>query len=426
MIALSGLIDTLLTTKASPRTDVLAIKSEAEIGPPGPALQVGRVANDVRLPSNAALERLLPGAIGEAAYREGSSTRAAKADLSAAARVISALLADEHGDAGPVRGTAPAWTSAKAPDPAALAGTLSQNVSKSGLFYESHLVEFAAGNRTLAQLAEEPQARWSGPGLAVALAAESQTVAPNAAVPLSPAEASQQAVAQDIAPVVDELASNTGKPAAAAGQGGTADMQETKPAAAQSPAADVPVAAEGETRPEAARVHAAYRWGEAPAVMTEAAPERAVAESATTRHAVHAATAALAPVATEMIHPQSVGLVHQQLDLLATSVFRWSGEAWPGVPMQWSIEQEAEERESHAGGEEVARSWSTTVSMHLPNLGVVDVRLSLAGDGVQARLSAVEAVTVARLRADGGALAKRFDAIGLRLQDFQVAGMNPS
>ncbi|MBO9649273.1 MAG: flagellar hook-length control protein FliK [Variovorax sp.] len=425
MIALSGLIDTLLTANASPRMDVLAIKSEAEIGPPGPALPVGKVVNDVRLPSNAALERLVPGAIGDAAYREGASTRAAKADLSAAARLISAVLADVHGDAGPVRGAAPAWTSAKAPDAAALAGTLSQNVSKSGLFYESHLVEFAAGNRTLTQLAAEPQARWSGPGLAVALAAESQMAA-STAVPSSPVEASPQAVAQDIAPVVEELASNTGKPAAAAGQGETAHVQETKPAAAHSPAADAPLAAEGETRPEAARVHAAYRWGEAPAVMTEAVPERAVAESATTRHAVHTATTALAPVATEMIHPQSVALVHQQLDLLATSVFRWSGEAWSGVPMQWSIEQEAEERESHAGSEEVVRSWSTTVSMHLPNLGVVDVRLSLAGDGVHARLNAAEAETVARLRADGGALAKRFDAIGLRLQDFQVAGMNPS
>jgi len=425
MIGLSGLIDTLLAAKTSPRMDVLAIRNEAEIGPPGPVLQVGKVANDVRLPSNAALERLVPGAIGDAAYREGSPTRAAKAELSAAARVISAVLADVHGDAGPVRGSAPVWASTKAPDPGALAGTLSQNVSNSGLFYESHLVEFAAGGRTLAQMAEEPQARWSGPGLAVALAADAQTVVTGAAVLRSESEASQQVVAQGTAAAIDELAANTGKPAMApAGQGGAAEVQEAKAAIAQSPSGDAPRAADGETHAEAARVQAAYRWAEAPAAMTDAMPEHAAAETVTTRHAGHAATAGLAPVAAEMIHPQSVALVHQQLDLLATSVFRWSGEAWPGVPMHWSIEQETDERESHPGSEEAARPWSTTVSMHLPRLGVVDVRLSLVGAGVHARLNAAEADTVARLQADGGALARRFDAIGLRLQDFHVSGMS--
>jgi len=151
-------------------------------------------------------------------------------------------------------------------------------------------------------------------------------------------------------------------------------------------------------------------------------PEEALAETSTVRHAVHAATAGVTPVSNEMIHPQSVALVHQQLDLLATSVFRWNGEAWPGVPMQWSIEQETEEREAHAGSEEAARPWSTTLSMHLPNLGMVDVRLSLAGSGVHARLKAAEAGTAALLRADSGALATRFEAIGLQLQDFQVSG----
>jgi len=42
----------------------------------------------------------------------------------------------------------------------------------------------------------------------------------------------------------------------------------------------------------------------------------------------------------ELIHPQAATVVHQQLDLLATAVFRWSGQAWPQVPMDWSIQQE--------------------------------------------------------------------------------------
>ena len=126
-----------------------------------------------------------------------------------------------------------------------------------------------------------------------------------------------------------------------------------------------------------------------------------------------------------MIHPQAVSLVHQQLDLLASSVFRWNGHAWPDVPMSWSVEEEqqarSDAREGSAAEEEGARRWSTTVSLAFPKLGEVDLRLSLDGPAVQAQLFAREASTVARLRGDTARLAKRFDAAGLQLQQVLVA-----
>jgi hypothetical protein len=42
-------------------------------------------------------------------------------------------------------------------DPAAIAAGLQQSVGKSGLFYESHVAEWAQGTRPLAELAAEPQ-----------------------------------------------------------------------------------------------------------------------------------------------------------------------------------------------------------------------------------------------------------------------------
>ena len=63
MSALAGLVDALLAARLTPRLDVLGIKPETTIGAPGPAIAVGKVANDVRLPSNAALDRQIrPGA----------------------------------------------------------------------------------------------------------------------------------------------------------------------------------------------------------------------------------------------------------------------------------------------------------------------------------------------------------------------------
>lgn len=63
------------------------------------------------------------------------------------------------------------------------------------------------------------------------------------------------------------------------------------------------------------------------------------------------------------------------------------------------------------------------MSLTLPKLGAVDLRLSLAGEMVQAHLAASEAATLARLRSDGGELAPRLAAAGLRLQDLQITAM---
>ncbi|WP_307867321.1 flagellar hook-length control protein FliK [Variovorax sp. E3] len=60
------------------------------------------------------------------------------------------------------------------------------------------------------------------------------------------------------------------------------------------------------------------------------------------------------------------------------------------------------------------------MSLVLPRLGEVDLRLSLAGPGVQAHLSARDTDTMARLRGDAGRLTRRFEAAGLQLQQLQV------
>lgn len=424
MSGLTGLIDALLAAKASPRLDVLAIKTEAQIGAPGAVAQVLKVDNDVRLPSKAALDRLLPGG-SPSLPPAHAAQQPPEAELSVAARVISAVLADLETDAGPVRGTAPAWPSQQAPSAPALASALSQTVAHSGLFYESHLVDFASGSRTLAQMLEEPQARWATP-LAAQRAAEPAAAA---ALPVNPAAVSTLPVA----PAVAQLATPVPETAAPA----VADPKQGAPASsprAASPAAQAGAPADGAApqdadagaSADAARLQAAY--GRSEAARPAPAPETAVSarlEEAAPAHHAAASVARVAVPAAEVIHPQAVSLVHQQLDLLATAVFRWNGEAWPGVAMNWSVEKEAAEPSGEAAVEEGAQRWSTTVSLSLPRLGEVALRLSLAGPGLQARLAASEPGTVTRLRADGRALVRRLEAAGLRVQDLQVAPMEP-
>lgn len=164
-------------------------------------------------------------------------------------------------------------------------------------------------------------------------------------------------------------------------------------------------------------------------VSDERNASRSLGENSAAASSARTAASVAAPA--EMIHPQTVALVHQQLDLLATSVFRWSGQAWPNVPMEWSIHEEADQPGDAPGDQrnderqERPRSWSTTVSLSLPRLGAVDLRLSLTGELVQARLAASETATLARLRNDSGELGPRLEAAGLRLQDLQITAMSP-
>jgi flagellar hook-length control protein FliK len=411
MNKLSGLVDTLLAAKLAPRLELLALQ-QSQVGTDaatGPVVGVQEVVNDIRLPPEMALGRHAPtagtaAAPGQSAPGRPDAAEPTAARLSVAARVIGALLA-EFPDAGPLRGASPMWPSSQQPSAAALAGTLAQTVSASGLFYESHLREFAAGTRTLAQLAQEPQARWAPvrsagleaaaqpPATATAIAAETpKPMLPAVGVPGAPRSPAEAGASEGALP-----------PRAPALQ---AHAETLAPAT------------------DAARVQAAYRRGEAAPPAAPEAPPVPRAEEATPRHAAAAPVQALP--AGEVIHPQAATVVHQQLDLLATAVFRWSGQAWPEVPMTWSIQEEDAKPQGDAPHEPAARSWTTTVSLGLPRLGAVDLRLSLTGSQIQAQLAAREASTAARLRADSNRLVQRFEAAGLRLQELQIAAKDNS
>ncbi|MDM0118185.1 flagellar hook-length control protein FliK [Variovorax arabinosiphilus] len=441
MTGLVRLLDTLLTAKVSPPLDAGAVDPNAPIKAPGAASAVQGVVNDVRLLSNAALDRQLGGVDSASTRGAGLGTTAgaglpasAVARLSFAARIISAVLADLEVDVGPVRGQGPVWAPRQQPAGPVLAGSLAHAVSNSGLFYESHLAQFAQGHRTLAQMAQEPQAAWPAPGVAaggrgattlqavmavVAGAGDASTpAAPGKADPAQPAVASPAVAAATVAAVAQAA------PSGLAAARIEAPATPTGPSAAAASAPSEPASAEA--TPDALKMQAAYRWGDS-AQTAAAAAERAAMRSVEKKagdsdQTVVARAAATPPSGGEVVHPQLVTTVHQQLDLLATAAFRWTGEAWPGVAMDWRIEEEGER---HANGEEspddAPRRWSTNVSLQLPHLGTVDVRLSVAGGDVRATVVSSSERSRALLAGDGRTLAARFDAADLRLEQFQVA-----
>ncbi|WP_186195968.1 flagellar hook-length control protein FliK [Burkholderia gladioli] len=255
---------------------------------------------------------------------------------------------------------------------AALAAALARSVADSGLFYESHLAQWLAGQRGMAELAREPQ---------------------------------------------NQLTQAAAREGGAAPRGAAADGGGATPAGAGGGAApDAP----------SARSPAAGQFGASGALAyaSQAAEEGASRLLAATASQPGAAlggdaNGANGSAAMATVNPATLPLVRQQLDLLATQQFRWSGEAWPGARLDWSVEPDA-------GGTqpgEAPLAWRTRLMLSLPTLGAVDAELVLTGSQLVARLRANDA-GAARLSAHGEALRQRLQASGLELGGLTIRAVD--
>jgi hypothetical protein len=337
------LIDKLLAPASAQRSDLVPLKAQLAIYAADAVTDIEAIANDIRLPSRAAVERQLgvdPAQL-KLSQPGGAHPAAGLTDgtrLSAAARIISELLGSTPARGDAVRGSAPLWPAAAAPEPQQLAAALARSVAGSGLFYESHLLQFFSGQRSLPQLLQEPQAQLRLPSAAVEFSADSSK----------------------------------------------ASSADSSTISSSDPAAD-----------------------------SSTSPLAATSANATT----------VSSHVTASIAADAIPLVRQQLELLALSQFRWSGEAWPGSAMEWEITEQGHRQQG--GGENnpphPPHSWSTSLSMTLPQLGSIELRLSLTGDHWRADLGVAQAVTLSAMRAGSAQLRQRFSAAGMHLSDLQVA-----
>lgn len=162
MSGVTPLVDTLLATRLAQRPDLVPLKGQFDIVGPGVGTQVEPAANDIRLSSREALQQQLSGvSVDHADSGTGTATanRGESVTLSAMARALTAIINPQDGVAVKILGAQALWSQPQTPDTQLLTATLARTVASSGLFYESHLQQFAAGERTLAQLAQEPQAQ---------------------------------------------------------------------------------------------------------------------------------------------------------------------------------------------------------------------------------------------------------------------------
>lgn len=120
---------------------------------------------------------------------------------------------------------------------------------------------------------------------------------------------------------------------------------------------------------------------------------------------------------SELLARETAPLVRQQLETLETRHFTWLGEIWPGQPMRWQI---GEEPEGEAAPTAAEHEWDSRFALDLPALGNVGAELTLTGNRLRVRLSALDEGTVALMRDHGSELTEALRAAGIDALSFEV------
>jgi len=123
-----------------------------------------------------------------------------------------------------------------------------------------------------------------------------------------------------------------------------------------------------------------------------------------------------AATADAPVHPQSLTLVQQQLNLLETGQLVWRGEVWPGQAMEWDITEHPSAEDETA---ELPR-WQTRLRLTLPKLGEIVAIIGFDTRGIQIALSATDTETLALMQGDRQPLAAAMEAAGLSVLGVEV------
>ncbi len=314
---------------------------------------------------------------------EAATAPYANTNLSPAAQLIGKLLLPE--------GQAPAAAPLSRGQPllaqpplngADMAPKLSQAVTQSGLFYESHQAKWVAGQLTMAQLQQEPQGQHP---IALAIRHFAAATPPGLPQFAEPNALSQTPTRANLSPetiVKTEILA--------------------KAESALLPKELAQALSSANTKPGNYAIDDSLRSLQTPfPLRTESSPQTA-------------STAAPAQQIPDDLRP----LVQQQLDSVATQRLAWHGEVWPGQKMDWQIEWEKENSRDDA--ETSQEKWNTTLRLTTPRLGKVDATVSLAGNSIRINLATPYGASAADLRNGSPALASALEAAGLQVIGLQV------
>ena len=117
-----------------------------------------------------------------------------------------------------------------------------------------------------------------------------------------------------------------------------------------------------------------------------------------------------------LVAREALPIVRGQLEALETRHIAWSGEIWPGQPLEWEID--ADDENGRRPGEEPG--WRTRFSLALPALGEVEASAALAGSAVRLELAARTPQTAERMRSALPELVQALAGAGIEVVHAKV------
>lgn len=111
---------------------------------------------------------------------------------------------------------------------------------------------------------------------------------------------------------------------------------------------------------------------------------------------------------------EAAKLISQQLLLLDKPSLEWSVNVWPGQTATMLIEEET------TPVPEIPSSWSTTIQLDFPTLGHMEIRLRMDADGLRVRLNAENEATLPLLMGQRVHCAEKLATTGCRVREFSM------
>jgi len=119
---------------------------------------------------------------------------------------------------------------------------------------------------------------------------------------------------------------------------------------------------------------------------------------------------------------RSLSIVGEQLSTLQSGQLLFRGDLFPGQHLEWTVaEREAERDESGAR----ERSWETSITISLPNLGPVTALLTLDGTRVAVKVTVENSTTLPVLEAGRARLAEQLEGAGLTPAEMSISHATP-
>ena len=123
---------------------------------------------------------------------------------------------------------------------------------------------------------------------------------------------------------------------------------------------------------------------------------------------------------TTVVEAHAAQMIRMQLDTLEQRKMVWQGEFWPGQKLEWEVEDKTPRKRHTEKTPAIQRSWQSVLRVNLPLLGQVTATMRLAGEAVQVQIGAGNEEALSLLRQFGPELVSALKAAGAQLDFFTV------